>query len=208
MAGSPEKPKATRMRGEERRALMLKQTAEVFAQLGYAQASVGELARACGVTEPMLYKHFGSKQNLFLLVLLHTGQQFFQSFRDHVAERASHDLEDALRSLVLDYRTVAMQHHHNTVMLLGAMIESQDPEVKKALKDHTNELFQLVRGLLAQAQQQKLIPQERDLDAATWGYMSFLFAIQMRAKFRMFDEFSETMLEESNRLWWQALRAS
>ncbi|KAB8145671.1 TetR/AcrR family transcriptional regulator [Chloroflexia bacterium SDU3-3] len=206
MAESTEKPKVTRMRGEERRALMLKQTAEVFAQHGYAQASIGELARACGVTEPMLYKHFGSKQNLFLLVLRHTGDQFFQSFRDRVNERASRSLEDTLCSLVLDYRDVAIHLQGSALMLLGALIESQDPEVKDAMREHTNELFRLIHGLLVQAQQQKLIPQERDLDAATWGYMSFLFAIQMRAKFRMFDRFSEPMLAESSRLWWQALR--
>ena len=61
--------KRTRMRGEERREDILHHAKVVFAHYGYADASTGELARASEVTEPMLYKHFGSKKGLFLAVL-------------------------------------------------------------------------------------------------------------------------------------------
>ena len=61
--------KRTRMRGEERREDILNHAKTVFARFGYADASTSELARASEVTEPMLYKHFGSKKGLFLAVM-------------------------------------------------------------------------------------------------------------------------------------------
>ena len=44
---------------------MLRSAKRVFARSTYAEASTGELARESEVTEPMLYKHFGSKKGLF-----------------------------------------------------------------------------------------------------------------------------------------------
>jgi AcrR family transcriptional regulator len=71
--------KRTRMRGEERRAFILHSAKHVFARSNYAEASTGELARESGVTEPMLYKHFGSKKGLFLAVLSEFAAQFLET---------------------------------------------------------------------------------------------------------------------------------
>lgn len=195
------------MRGEERRALILAQSIKVFAEYGYAQASIGDLARACGVTEPMLYKHFGSKHKLFLVVVEVAGTRFFERFRERVLARAQQGPGVALESLVLDYRAAVMTESDSMRALLGAILESTDPEVLQKLQMHSQELYDLVYDLLQQAQQQQIIPPERDLAAASWGFMSFLFALQMRAKLQLIDQFSEATLVETNRLWWLAVRA-
>src|SRR4029079_1356389 len=38
---------------------------ELFAERGYAKASMDELARRAGVTKPVIYELFGSKEGLF-----------------------------------------------------------------------------------------------------------------------------------------------
>jgi AcrR family transcriptional regulator len=73
--------KRTRMSGEERRALILRSAKRVFARSTYAEASTGELARESEITEPMLYKHFGSKKGLFLAVLAEFGGQFLSHYK-------------------------------------------------------------------------------------------------------------------------------
>src|SRR5690349_18265863 len=94
--------KRSRMRREERRALMLQSAKHVFARSTYAEASTGELARASEVTEPMLYKHFGSKKGLFLAVLHEFGLQFLAQLQERVSRRADQDLLDALAHVVDD----------------------------------------------------------------------------------------------------------
>jgi AcrR family transcriptional regulator len=42
---------------------------EVFAERGYHQASMNDIAEAAGVTKPVLYQHFVSKQELYLELL-------------------------------------------------------------------------------------------------------------------------------------------
>jgi AcrR family transcriptional regulator len=51
-------------RGEGRR-LLLESARLLFAERGYAGTSTREIARAASVTEPMIFRHFGSKAKLF-----------------------------------------------------------------------------------------------------------------------------------------------
>src|SRR5438445_12971803 len=97
--------KRTRLRGAERRALMLRSAKHVFARSTYGEASTGELARESGITEPMLYKHFGSKKGLFLAVLAEYGTQFLDAFRVCIENRAEKDILNALAHIVDDYRS-------------------------------------------------------------------------------------------------------
>ena len=200
-----DKPRV-RMRGEERRALILAEAKKAFAEKGYRGASTGELARASGITEPVLYQHFGSKKKLYLAVLMMIGEQFLDRYQDMVERRAARDLSDCLSNLLLDYRNAAMQDHDGIHLLLNAMLESADPEVGEINERHNREMYSLVFGLLEKAQAQGLLSQQLDLSAATWGYLSFLFALQYRAKAGIFEQFNTKTIREINRLWLQSLR--
>jgi len=48
------------------RARLLREAAEIFSHKGYATTSVGEIVAAAGVTKPVLYYHFKSKEGLYL----------------------------------------------------------------------------------------------------------------------------------------------
>src|SRR5260370_7747459 len=98
--------KRTRMRGEERRESILRSARHVFARCGYAEASMGELARESEITEPMLYKHFGSKKGLFLAVLREGSTQFLATLQERIWCRAEEDILDALIHLVGEYLSV------------------------------------------------------------------------------------------------------
>jgi AcrR family transcriptional regulator len=194
------------MRGDERKAMILAEATKVFAQKSYREASTGELARASGITEPILYKHFGSKKKLYLAVLNKLSEQFLERFRDLVERRAGNDLLDSLNNFLLDYRNAAMEDHDSIHLLLNAALESNDPEIAQIAQAHNRETYTLVHGLLEKAQQQGLISRQLDLSAATWGYLSFLFALQYRAKANIFSEYNEQTIREINRLWLQALK--
>ncbi|MEU9116054.1 TetR/AcrR family transcriptional regulator [Streptomyces sp. NPDC048483] len=43
--------------------------ARLFAERGYAGTTIGEIAAAAGLSKPMLYRHFDSKQDLHLALL-------------------------------------------------------------------------------------------------------------------------------------------
>jgi AcrR family transcriptional regulator len=65
--GVPSKPTVNCQpvaRGDGRR-LLLESARALFEERGYAGTSTREIARAASVTEPMIFRHFGSKAKLF-----------------------------------------------------------------------------------------------------------------------------------------------
>jgi AcrR family transcriptional regulator len=66
----PAKPQTRkRLSAAARREVIAGAAAEVFAERGYNGASIEEIARRSGVTPPVLYDHFASKQELFRALL-------------------------------------------------------------------------------------------------------------------------------------------
>jgi AcrR family transcriptional regulator len=59
----------TRLKGSQRRELIVEAALPEFAERGYEAASVGRIARAAGVSRTVLYDHFTSKHSLFVEVL-------------------------------------------------------------------------------------------------------------------------------------------
>jgi AcrR family transcriptional regulator len=58
-----------RLSARERRARILDAALEVFAERGYAAASMGEIARRADVVASVIYDHFPSKRNLYVELL-------------------------------------------------------------------------------------------------------------------------------------------
>jgi len=66
---------------------MLEVAARVFGRRGYHAASMDEIARACGVTKPMLYAYFGSKDGLYLATVDRMGTYLVSSVERLLEER-------------------------------------------------------------------------------------------------------------------------
>ena len=59
----------TRLTADDRRLAILDNAELVFVKNGFQSTSTREIAEACGVTEPVLYRHFKGKEDLFLSVV-------------------------------------------------------------------------------------------------------------------------------------------
>ena len=59
----------TRLTADDRRLAILDNAELVFVKNGFQSTSTREIADTCGVTEPVLYRHFKGKEDLFLSVV-------------------------------------------------------------------------------------------------------------------------------------------
>lgn len=129
---------------------LLKAAVELFARKGYAATGVQEIVAACGVTKPVLYYYFGSKEGLFL-ELMHDALRLFEatiagalstegSVRDRICR-----LLDGVFALILDNLEVARLAHS---LHFGP---SQDAPVFDLEVFHQR-LQDVVRALVAEGQ--------------------------------------------------------
>jgi AcrR family transcriptional regulator len=72
-----------RLSATERRLTIEGAATELFAERGYQGASVDEIARRSGVTPPVVYDHFASKQDLYRRLLERHFAELRQVWREH-----------------------------------------------------------------------------------------------------------------------------
>lgn len=77
-----------------RRAQLLETATRQFTRSGYHRTSVDSIAAAAGVTKPVLYQHFGSKEDLYLEVVRAVGARLITEI-DQIT-----DLEGGTRSRI------------------------------------------------------------------------------------------------------------
>jgi AcrR family transcriptional regulator len=70
-----------RLARADRERLMLGAAGEAFATHGFHGSSMDDIARAAGVTKPMLYRYFGSKEDLYAAYLRSAGNELVDRVR-------------------------------------------------------------------------------------------------------------------------------
>lgn len=76
-----------RLPAAERRRQLVAVATDTFGDRGFHHTSMNDVAAAAGVTKPVLYQHFTSKEDLFQAVLRHVGAHL----RDRLADAAAGD---------------------------------------------------------------------------------------------------------------------
>ena len=72
------------MKAEERREVIERCAMEVFAERGFHGASIDEIAGRSGISAPIVYDHFASKQDLHRRLLERTRDELLQIWRSHL----------------------------------------------------------------------------------------------------------------------------
>src|ERR1700754_2641799 len=100
-----------------REAQMVAAAERLFAEHGYHGVSMDQIAAASGITKPMLYDYFGSKEGLFLACMERARGRLFEAIGG--AGRAADDAEPALRAGIYAFLTVANDQRATWPVLFG-----------------------------------------------------------------------------------------
>ena len=168
---SAEKPPMPRMRAQQRRRQLLEVAANLFARLGYRGATTAELAKAAGITEPILYRHFDNKLDLFVTLVDEVGREVIAGL-----EKALHGVNDAGERLqVLLAGNPATHEKGKGVyrVIFQAMTEAEgDPAIATAIKRHLTKLHRFVADELASLQRAGAIRKDEPASGLAWLIMN------------------------------------
>ena len=102
-------PATSRMPREQRRSQLLRLATEVFTEKGYQATSMDDIATSAGVTKPVLYQHFRSKETLYEEVLDVIGEGLLAEVRS-MAGRAGRPTDRVRVGLQRFYEYVALKN--------------------------------------------------------------------------------------------------
>ena len=105
---------AKRLPAAERRAVIVEAAGRLFGERGYDATRLEDVARAAGVTKPVLYRHFDDKQALYL-ALLQRHRDDLARFADAIPPQGT--AHERLRA-VLDVWLAYVETHHYQWMML------------------------------------------------------------------------------------------
>jgi AcrR family transcriptional regulator len=158
---------APRMAAADRRLHLVETALRLFTDGSYHGTTTAEIASAAGVSEPILYRHFASKRDLYLAALEHVWARTRERW-----ERALDEASDACAAIEaigkghVSVRSPKLQLAELWVQALGEA--SEDPELKRHLRSHMREVHDFVANLIRRGQEQGAIAEERDPDSEAW----------------------------------------
>jgi AcrR family transcriptional regulator len=156
----------SRLPAEKRREQLLDCAADLFAKSGYARATTAELARAAGVTEPIIYRHFNSKRDLFIALVERTAKQTLSHWEQQLAD--AHDPAERLRRVIGDNPMVSAEGAGPYRVLLQAITEVNDPEIQKAVAGHFKKLHEFLTREIKRAQDEKKVRHVFSAELIAW----------------------------------------
>jgi AcrR family transcriptional regulator len=158
---------APRMAAADRRRHLIETAIRLFTDGSYRGTTTAEIARAAGISEPILYRHFASKRDLYLAALEHVWEKTRESWERTLA--ASPDACAAVEAIGKGHVSVRSPKLQLAELWVQALSEaSEDPELKRHLRGHMREVHDFVAGLVRRGQDEGAIAAARDPDAEAW----------------------------------------
>ncbi|MCS7275862.1 MAG: TetR/AcrR family transcriptional regulator [Dehalococcoidia bacterium] len=177
-----------RMPGEERYRQLLDIATKVFADLGYSRAGTADIARAAGVAEPTIYRHFPSKRDLFLTSVRRAWEQIFDGWHD-AAQQAADPLS-ALRGIVQRLLQQLRESPEAAILHFRSIHEADDPEVRQLAQDIYRQGHSFVLDLYRQAQARGQLAPGADPEALAGLFMGLLFLYIVAQMLGLWDLFT------------------
>ncbi|MDX6512289.1 MAG: hypothetical protein QOE36_1793 [Gaiellaceae bacterium] len=160
-----------RMPAAERREAILGAAAAEFAKRSYRGTTTAEIAHAAGVSEPILYRHFGSKHDLYLACVDRAWEELRAVWVDAVADCES--AEEWAGALGTAYLNLREKKAALADFWVQALTEAGgDPEIRRYLKRHLRVVHEYVASVIVRAQAAGGVPAERDPAAEAWIFIS------------------------------------
>jgi len=142
----------------------------VFATGSYAGATTAEIAREAGISEPILYRHFASKRDLYFACLDEAWARLRDAYTAKLDELGWKDAVAAIGQASREFH--ASTAIRPTTLWIQALSEAgEDEEVLRYLRGQLREVHDFVAGAVRRAQELGGMPADRDPDAEAWIFV-------------------------------------
>ena len=158
-----------RLPANQRKAQLLDTAAKVFAKYGYSGTTTAALAQAAGVSEPIIYRHFKNKKELFIALVEQAGRETIEAWEAEL--KSVTDPSERLVRLIGGNPMVALGGRGNVRyrVIVAAMTEVEEPEVRKALQEHIATLHAFIASEVRSSQSSAAVSKRFSPELTAWA---------------------------------------
>jgi AcrR family transcriptional regulator len=194
---------AARLPAAERRERLVETAVRVFGEGSYRGTTTAEIARAAGVSEPILYRHFASKRDLYLAALDHVWGKARAAWERALAE--SPDVRAALEAMGRGHFSVRDCKHQLSELWVQALGEAaEDPELRRHLRRHMREVHAFWVEAIRRGQREGVLHAERDAEAEAWIFLAGGILGMVGRRIGLLDDEDATRIRTARLDWMTA----
>jgi AcrR family transcriptional regulator len=157
-----------RLTADARRQAVLDTACRVFSRSSYRGATTAEIAREAGISEPILYRHFGSKRDLYLACL----DEAWGSFRQVCEEAVATDPANCLGAIADAYMVKGRKIRVIDLWIQALNEASEDKVIAAAVRKQIREVHDFFAEVIRDGQRRRVIHPERDPVAEAWIFVA------------------------------------
>jgi TetR/AcrR family transcriptional regulator len=159
-----------RMRAQDRRAAVLETACKVFSRGSYHGTTTAEIARAAGVSEPILYRHFPSKRDLYLACIEETWRRTRVRWEEALADEP--DPSEWVAAMGRSFLEWKEQRALISNLWLQSLAEaSEDPKIRAHVRADLRQVHAFVADVVRRSQEAGGIDRDRDPSAEAWIFL-------------------------------------
>lgn len=157
----------TRLPAAERRQALLEAARRVFTSSSYSGATTADIAAEAHVSEPVLYRHFPSKRELYLACLDDIWARLRAAVEEEIAaEDDPAEWPMAIPKAVHKLKDRKLLPPHFWIQALSEA--GGDEVIRRHMKAHMREVHAFFREIIVRAQEAGGVPKDRDPDGEAW----------------------------------------
>ncbi len=154
-----------RLPSDERREAILDAALGVFAATSYAGATTAAIAREAGVSEPILYRHFPSKRDLYLACLDSAWLRLSAAIEEESRVLGQHV---GLAHIAADPGLRQLREQLSSLWVVALTESGEDAVIAAHLRDHLREVHDLIESGFEVERGRGTMPSDRDAYAEAW----------------------------------------
>jgi TetR/AcrR family transcriptional regulator len=157
-----------RLSAGERRQAVLDTACGVFMRSSYRGATTAEIAREAGISEPILYRHFGSKRDLYVACLA----EAWRAFRETAEQAIAADPDSCLGAIGDAYMAKRARIRMIDLWIQALTEASEDSVIATALRKQVREVHDFLADVIRDGQARGVIIGDRDAVAEAWIFVA------------------------------------
>jgi AcrR family transcriptional regulator len=169
--------KQTRLSGEARRELIVQSALELAAKRGIDRVTTQDMAEAMGLTQGAIFRHFATKDDIWLAVVDWIRGQVAQN----VGRIADDDSLAALEKLFLAQTGFIAKYPAIPRLMFTDLIHSDNTAIKQTIQGIVTGFEEKVAGLLRQAKERGAVAPDLDEYGAATLFLGMIQGLAVQA---------------------------
>jgi TetR/AcrR family transcriptional regulator len=167
---------------ENRQAALVAAALALAAERSPATVTTAELAQVVGITQGAVFRHFESKEAIWLAVIDHAHRTLLARLQAAAAAHAAHTAPlPALRAVFMAHVDFVVEHPGVPRLIFQELQQPQDTPLKARVRGLMHDYRQLLARLLQQAQDTQALHPGTDLQAAAVLFIGSVQGLVMQS---------------------------